>query len=315
MTDALALAPSSDVAVLAGLPVNEVDTALGCVWQSYGRRTVVDAWHIGRALHRVRDNAPGRAFSPYCERIGMTRSWAYQLLKIGLQPLDVVSCHRTVDGAVKALKAASSDPTPTPAPTPAPEVDAASDPTPTPPPPEFDTAAPEPQNYDAIMEEAAADSEPSEEERRDAREARIETFAMKTQDIEGDLVDGWMAKYEEQEARHQEENARHKEHDRITHQRHREDVQAINTGRRREQAKDRKDRDVCDALFDLPPSVGVDGVLAQFWNKARKTDSMIKVIRYRRFRRRSRPRLARTRGSAGSSLALPQRRRNPADLE
>ena len=73
---------SPDVVALAGLPVNEIDAALGVVWQSYGRRTVVDAWHIARALRLVKQTQPDRQFSAYCERIQMTRSWAYRLLDL-----------------------------------------------------------------------------------------------------------------------------------------------------------------------------------------------------------------------------------------
>ena len=91
MTDALALVPSPDVARLADLPVNEIDSALGEAWQTFGRRTVVDAWHLGRALRRVKDTMPGRQFAPYCERIKMTRSWAYQLLKMADATLAEVS--------------------------------------------------------------------------------------------------------------------------------------------------------------------------------------------------------------------------------
>lgn len=36
-----ALIPSPDVAALEGLPVNEIDEAVGVAWQSFGRRTVV----------------------------------------------------------------------------------------------------------------------------------------------------------------------------------------------------------------------------------------------------------------------------------
>ena len=110
-----ALVPSADVARLEGLPVNEIDAALGAAWQSFGRRTVVDAWYIGRALRRVKDGR-GRHFRAYCESIGMGRSWAYDLLRLADGPLSKVSGHRTVDGAVKALKAAA---TPAPEPTPA----------------------------------------------------------------------------------------------------------------------------------------------------------------------------------------------------
>ena len=109
---ALALAPSPDVSVLEGLPENEIDAAVGVAWQAFGRRTVTDAWYLGTALRRVKDGR-GRTFAGYCEGIGMNRSWAYRLLKIAGAPKEEVCSHYTVDGAVKALKAA---PVPTVAP-------------------------------------------------------------------------------------------------------------------------------------------------------------------------------------------------------
>ena len=126
MTDALALIPSPDVAVLASLPENEIDEAVGLAWQSFGRRTVVDAWHLGVQLRRVKEGQ-GRHFAAYCERIVMSRSWAYDLLTMAGGPLSEVSGQRTIAGAVKVLKAlkAAPEPAPEPAPVtpaPAPEV-------------------------------------------------------------------------------------------------------------------------------------------------------------------------------------------------
>ena len=96
---------SPDVAALDSLKVDVLGDALGVAWQSFGRRTVVDAWHLARALQRVKQSQPGRQFAPYCERIGMSRSWSYKLLDLAAGSLAQVSGERTVEEAVKALKA------------------------------------------------------------------------------------------------------------------------------------------------------------------------------------------------------------------
>ena len=246
MTDALV--PSDDVAALEGLPVNEIDAALGVVWHSFGRRTVVDAWHIGRGLRRVKDGR-GRHFAPYCERIKMTRSWAYNLLKLADSPLAEVSCHchRTVDGAVKALKAA---PEPTPAPVEAAPESAEPEPTPAP-------AA-------AAVEAAPVDPDPDPEDVIDAvaaeatpdpaalREGRLERLAIITEHLDGDVVDAWADRFDRQAARE------------------REHVAANRASAKRERAWKRERADICDAMLTLPPSPEVDALLAKFFNVARK---------------------------------------------
>ena len=90
MTDETALVPSPDVAALADLPVNEIEDALAGVWQSFGRRTVVDAWHIGVELRRVRDGQRRATSGPTCESIGMGRRWAYDLAigRAGAAPIN-----------------------------------------------------------------------------------------------------------------------------------------------------------------------------------------------------------------------------------
>ena len=244
MTDALvpsvdvadaALVPSPDVAGLEGLPVNEIDAALGVVWQSFGRRTVVDAWHIGRALRRVRETLPGRRFAPYCERIQMTRSWAYKLLSLADGPLSQVSTHRTVDGAVKALNARPepepAEPAATPRPTPRP--------TPVPAPVE-----PEPTDPEAVIDAVAAEVELTPAELRDER---LERLAIMTEHLDGDLVDGWALKLDKAMAEK------------------REAVAASNEDRRRRLAAERKLQDFIDALLVVPRGegdAGIDDVLA-----------------------------------------------------
>ena len=169
-----ALVPSPDVGALESLPVNEVDAALGHVWQAFGRRTVVDAWHIGRALRRVKETKPGRQFAPYCERIKLTRSWAYQLLKIADSSLAEVSCHRTVDGAVKALKAPEpAEPEPTPAPVEAAPVEAVE-------------AAPA-----AVIDAVAEEATPTPAELRGDRLERLAIITEDIGDVDGKLVDAW----------------------------------------------------------------------------------------------------------------------------
>ena len=55
--------------------------------------------------------------------------------------------------------------------------------------------------------------------------------------------------------------------------RHLEDIAAVKASQRRDQAKDRKLRDICDALLVVPRGFGdqgIDDTLAKFFNVARK---------------------------------------------
>ena len=99
-----ALVPSPEVARLEGLTLQELEAEFGHAWQSFGRRTLVDAWYLGRSLGRVKDGL-GRTFSRYCGRIGMSRSWAYRILNLadGYPSLEALTGQQTVDGAVRAL--------------------------------------------------------------------------------------------------------------------------------------------------------------------------------------------------------------------
>ena len=166
----------------------------------------------------------------------MSRSWAYDLLKIAGGSLSKLSGQRTIAGAVKALKAASSEAPSTPP----------LAPTPTPAPAHVEEADTDPE---AALEEVGTESQPDP---RDVREERLERFAIRTEDVEGDVVDGWMAKYERQAVRE------------------REHVRLNREQAKREQAKDRKDRAVCDAALCLPPSPELADFLARFWGVAQK---------------------------------------------
>lgn len=222
MPDALALVRSPDVAALEGLKVNEVDAALAAVWPTYARRTLADAWGIGRALRRVKDGRTGRAFGDYLDQIKMGRAWAYRLLRLadGYKSLDALADQRSVQGAVKALTAA-------PAAESVYSVDSAPEPT---------AAArntvhrehgiPEPEPAAAVEAVAAEAVDPAAD-----REAALERLAIRTEDIAGDIVDGWAAKLD------------------AADERHRADLAAVNAERRARQAAERALREVVDALL------------------------------------------------------------------
>ena len=239
-----ALAPSPDVAALEGLPINEVNAALGHVWQSFGRRTVVDAWHIGRSLRRVKGRDAGASVCALLRADQDDPFMAYQLLALVDGSLAQVSCHRTVDGAVKALKAAPEPTEQAPAvATPAPAV----------------TAAPSPvataQTDEEVIEAVAAEVEMTPAEQRDER---LEWLAIITEDMDGPVVDHWAAKHAEAAATHRRDA-----------QRHREDVATINAEQRATATERRKNTDIRDALLAIPSTPGVADVLAQFWNAAK----------------------------------------------
>ena len=90
------------------------------------------------------------------------------------------------------------------------------------------------------------------------REARLERLALRTEHVEGEVLDVAADKLDKADVRH------------------REDVQAVNDAHRRENAKDRKHVDVRDALLTAKPcacgsgAVHADPVLARFFNVKRK---------------------------------------------
>ena len=230
-----ALVPSPDAAALEHLSVNEIDAALGVVVQSFGRRTLIDSWHIGRALRRVKDSLPGRQFAPYCERRKIGRRWAYQLLTLadGCKTAEEVCSYFSVDGAVKALKAAPVEPV---EPAPAAVVEAA----PVEPEPEPD---PDPEG---VIDAVAAEASPNVA--AEQREALLERWAIRTEHEDGDEIERLNRIIDRMEVRH------------------RDDVGAVNEARRRERAKDRKDAAVCDALLAAPGCPTCAGVLAKYYS-------------------------------------------------
>ena len=260
-----------NVAALDTLPMDKRVDAIGAAWKGWGRVKVTAAWTFGTALRFVRGNYSDGSgdWGDVLEQIGIekTRAHRYMRLADGFPDALQIATYRTVDAALKSLGPKRVK-APSPAPSPAP-------PSPTPPaatvspaavvdPPEFDPLPnpeiPEPQDYDAIMEEAANAAEPSREERLEAREATLERWSNRTEHEDGEEIERLNILLDRAERRE------------------RENVRLNREQAKREQAKDRKLRDVCDALLNLPPSVGVDTTLAKFWNVARKLDSMIKVI-------------------------------------
>lgn len=228
------IGPSPDVAGLSALPVNLIDEAFGVVWRAFGRRTMVDAWHLGVELRRIKDGR-GRTFSTYCESIGMDRSWAYRLLKISDAPKEEVWRHATVEGAIKAIKAAAPSPPPPP-PEPAPEVV------------EHPVEHLHPHEHHPVVEPAPeVVVEPD-------HEAVIEAVA-----AEEERANPPVPVIVDEESEIQRLRRRHKE-----------DVQTINAGIRREQALKLKNRDIRDALVSSPGCPNCEEVLARFWSVARK---------------------------------------------
>ena len=150
--------------------------------------------------------------------------------------------HYTVDGAVKALKAAPEvsaertvEPDPEPAPAPEPAVLDAQ--------PAALDAEPA-----AVVEAVAVEVDPTAGE---LRYERLERLAIRTEDINGEVVDGWAEKFDRQAVRE------------------REHVAAAKAAAKREQALKRKLRDISDALVSAPGCPTCDDVLARFWSVAR----------------------------------------------
>ena len=188
----------------------------------------------------------------------MSRSWAYDLLKLADGPLSEVSVYRTVDGAVKALKAAPEPAEPEQDHRPVvqeaavepvhPPVEAVQE--------EVQEAAVEPVHplVEAGVGDVAVEAEEADaaRERAELREQIVERWALRTEHEDGEEIERLHLLLDRADARD------------------RDRVATITAGRKREQAKDRKLRDVCNAVLALPPSPEADDLLAKFYNVARK---------------------------------------------
>ena len=151
-----------------------------------------------------------------------------------------MSCHRTVDGAVKALRPAPEPaepvyPVDTEPAEPAPAVE--TEPTPA---AVVETVETDPA---AVVEAVAASVvDPAAD-----REAALERLAIRTEHVAGDVVDGWARSLDKAD------------------ERHRADVAAVNAERRARQAAERALREVVDPLLLATAEdalMVIDGVLA-----------------------------------------------------
>ena len=241
MTDALV---PLDVEALTALPLGERVGALTAAYRGWRRMNTQMAWGFGRGLCAVRGNySKGSGdWGRVLDTIGIEHSKARRYMRIAEHDAVEIARHLTVDAAykalpakrpVKALKAAPEPAEPEPTPAPAFNPRAAFGPAP-PPEPETEPAA--------VSGELLSDAEAA-------------AAVQEAVDEVGPLPEGRLEVTEGE---------------RKATQRYREAVATINAGRKREQAKDRKLRDICDALLLLPPSPGVADVLARFWNKAKR---------------------------------------------
>ena len=261
MTDALV---PVDVAALERLPLDDQIDALGAAYRSWRRLEVPAAWAFGRALRIIREGKPGREWSGVRDRIGIARETArrYMELADGYDSAQIGQ-FPTVDAALKALGPKRLAPAPSPSPAPAIEEPLVEQVV------EHPVEHPveqvveeqvasvehpfkEEHSFEEEVEEVAAEAEPTPAELRDER---LERLAIITEhiDVDGgeDVVDAWARKFDRQAAEH------------------REAVATINTERRATAAERRKNRDICDALLELPPLPEVDALLAKFYNVAR----------------------------------------------
>ena len=208
------------------------------MFNAFRRRTAIEAWNIGRALRAHCDVRTGHDWREYLREIDMPRDTARRLVKLADLTAAQIAQHGTVDAALKALK-------PAPEPAPAPVVEPAPDDPP--------AVTPEVVTDDdgghtaaaVVAAEAAPDPVA-------LREERLERLALRTEDIDGDVVEAWADKLDKADARH------------------REDVATINTERRKTAAAERQLRDMTDALLSEPGCPCCDGVLATFRGVARK---------------------------------------------
>ena len=200
----------------------------------------------------------------------MSRSWAYDLLKLADGPLSEVSVYRTVDGAVKALKAAPEPAEPEQDHRPVvqeaavepvhPPVEAVQEEVqeaavePVHPPVEQAAVEPVHPLVEAGVGDVAVEAEEADaaRERAELREQIVERWALRTEHEDGEEIERLHLLLDRADARD------------------RDRVATITAGRKREQAKDRKLRDVCNAVLALPPSPEADDLLAKFYNVARK---------------------------------------------
>ena len=213
---------------------------LGDRWYSFQRRTLADAWDIGRGLRSIKDEMQHGEFRPFLAEIAMNRETARRFMALAetYEMTQLVS-FASVDDAIKALPPARPEPQAAPEPQPEPAAEQ---------PPE-----PSEPEAEAAVNEAAAEAEAATAEAD--RDARDERLSVRLENADGDAVDALAGQLDRADARH------------------RDDVNSANVARQAAIVERRKNRDVCDALLAVPRGkgdAGIDDVLMRFFLVQRK---------------------------------------------
>ena len=213
---------------------------LGDRWYSFQRRTLADAWDIGRGLRCIKDEMQHGEFRPFLADIAMNRETARRFMALAetYEMTQLVS-FASVDDALKSLPPARPEPQAAPEPQPEPAAEQ---------PPE-----PSEPEAEAAMNEAAAEAEAATAEAD--RDARDERLSVRLENADGEAVDALAGQLDRADARH------------------RDDVSDVNEARKTAAAERRKNRDVCDALLAVPRGkgdAGIDDVLMRFFLVQRK---------------------------------------------
>ena len=212
-------------------------------WHGFQRRTLGDAWDIGRGLRTVKDLMQHGEWLPWLDSIGMARETARRFMVLA-EELQITQLGEfaSVDDALKALPPKRPKPEPT-------TVDVK---------PERAAPGPEPPTNaeeEAAVEEVAAEAE-AERDPEAERDARDERLARRLEDAPGEAVDVLSDQLDRADVRH------------------REDVDAVNEARKAASDYRRKCTDVCNALLAIPRKGDgqrqIDDVLAKFYGVARK---------------------------------------------
>ena len=248
-------------------------------WHGFQRRTLADAWDIGRGLRAIKNEMQHGEWLPFVASIGMSASTAKRFMGLG-EGYQIAQLGRfaSVDDALKALppKRPKEEPAPPPTSQPSgrltcPTCDGVADETcmrcngrgwlssdevgPPPDEPEAVTGdVMSEEESEAAMDEAASEAEAEADPEAD-RETREERLSIRLEGTTGDAVEALSGQLDTADARH------------------RDDVSDVNKARKVAAGKDRRLRDVCNALLAATPSTAlevIDDVLARFFSVARK---------------------------------------------
>ena len=229
--------------------------AIGERWRGFQRRTLVDAWDIGRGLRAVKDEMQHGEWMPFLAENGIESRTAQRFMALGegIQIRQLVA-FASVDEALKSL--------PPKPPKEEPAVEPKAEQPPVEPvtfdvmsEAEHDEAELTEEEAESAMEEAAAEHEEQRDHEAE-REARDERLAHRLEAAPGEAVDALSGQLDKADARH------------------RDDVHAVNEARRMAAASLRKCNDVRDALLAIPrgkEAAGVDDVLMRFFLVQRKS--------------------------------------------